>query len=116
MLSNRIFRIVTKDSHEVELVSVVHTKLGQSSIWVQPIFTLKRNNKKVLVGWQKPHQVRVDVLEDWLGFSRILDKTLHRVSDKSIGEHVSDVVKVLWDNVGGSAKVKFSQLIGLITI
>ena len=116
MLSNRFFRIVTKDSHEVELVSVVHTKLGQSSIWVQPIFTLKRNNKKVVVGWQKPHQVRVDVLEDWLGFSRILDKTLDRVSDKSIGEHVSDVVKVLWDNVGGSPKVKFSQLIGLITI
>ena len=36
--------IITKDLHEVELVSMVDTKLGQSSIWVQTIFTLKRRH------------------------------------------------------------------------
>ena len=46
----------------------------------------------------------------------MLYKTLHRVSDKGVGEHVGDVEKVLRNNVGGAAEVKLRQLICLGTM
>ena len=58
----------------------------------------------------------IDIVEDRLSFARILNKTLHRISDKGVGEHVCDVEKVLGDNVGGAAEVKICQLICLRTI
>ena len=102
---------MTKDLHEVELISMVDTKLGQSSIWIQTVFTLKREEEikinklrksslyqsDVVLKWH--HLVGIDVLENRLSLARILNKTLHWVSDKGIGEHVGDVVKVLWANV-----------------
>ena len=65
---------------------------------------------------KRRHLVGIDVLENRLSLARILYKTLHWVSDKGISEHVGDVVKVLWANIGSAAKVKFRQLICLRTI
>ena len=58
--------------------------------------------------------MRIDVLKDRLRLTSILDKALHGVGDKSVGEHVGDVVKVLGNNVGGATKVELSQLARLI--
>ena len=58
--------------------------------------------------------MRIDVLKDRLCLTSILDKALHGVGDKSVGEHVGDVVKVLGNNVGGATKVELSQLARLI--
>ena len=65
------------------------------------------------MGLKRPHLVGKDVLENRLSLARILNKTLHWVSDKGIGEHVGDVVKVLWANVRCASKVKLCQLICL---
>ena len=91
---------------------MVDTKLWQSSIWVQTVFTLKReeglktmNKLRNSTLYQsgvvliRSHLVGIDVLENRLRLARILYKTLHWVSDKSIGKHVSDIVKVLRANV-----------------
>ena len=69
-----------------------------------------------MVGLNRAHLVGIDIVEDRLSFARILNKTLHRISDKGVGEHVCDVEKVLGDNVGGAAEVKICQLICLRTI
>lgn len=55
-------------------------------------------------------------MEDRLSLARILNKTLHRVSDKGVGEHVRDVEEVLGDDVGGAPEVKVRQLICLRTM
>ena len=60
--------------------------------------------------------MRIDVLKDRLRLTSILDKALHGVGDKSVGEHIGDVVKVLGNNVGGATKVELSQLARLKTI
>ena len=62
----------------------------------------------------RKYLVRIDVLKDRLCLTSILDKALHGVGDKSVGEHVGDVVKVLGNNVGGATKVELSQLARLI--
>ena len=67
-----------------------------------------------MVRLDRAHHVGIDIVEDRLSFARILNKTLHRVSDKGVGEHVCDVEKVLGDNVGGATEVKLCQLIGLM--
>ena len=108
------------DLHEVELIPMVDAKLGQSSVWVQTKLALKRRdggkliklNQSVL-GLYRAHLVRIDIMEDRLSLARILNKTLHRVSDKGVGEHVRDVEEVLGDDVGGAPEVKVRQLICL---
>ena len=55
-------------------------------------------------------------MEDRLSLARVLNKTLHWVSDKGVGEHVRDVEEVLGDDVGGAPEVKVRQLICLSTM
>ena len=69
-----------------------------------------------MVGLYGAHQMRIDIMENRLSLARVLNKTLHWIGDKGVGEHVRDVEKVLGDDVGGAAEVKVRQLICLRTI
>ena len=82
--------------HQVQLVSVVHTVLGQPLVGVETELS----------------EVAVSVLVDSLRQLCPLCKTLHGVGDKCVSEHVGDQVEILWSDVGGSAEIVVSQLRG----
>merc|ERR1711936_77376 len=65
---------------EIELISMVDPKFGKSIIYIESVLS----------------HMDIAVMINLLGKRSIVNKTFNSISNKSISEHISNNVKVLW--------------------